>query len=282
MWRVVLLCSLFPLLLHAGPSETWNPAKTWIFAVGVIQFDDPNLATYPEKGRVDADMIRAYGRRGVPPDHIVFLKDREATRDTIMTRLAALLAQTADEDTLIFYYAGHGSRDYHDPARPVSFITFDTAKTWLLKSVLDSIEANFRGQRVLLTADCCYSGGLAEEARRRRGPKAFAVLTSAQATSTSTGNWTFTQTLTDLLDGNGLLDQDHDGRITLREAGNYLNAEMAFSEGQLATFATTGNFPADLVMAPTSGKPLTARAGTRCEALYEGKWYKVKVLENQG
>jgi len=199
-----------------------------------------------------------------------------------MQKLKATLAQTGANDTFIFYYAGHGFRDYKDAARPVSFLTYDSATDWPLREVLDTIVKNFHGHRALLTADCCYSGGLAEEARRHPGPVAFAALTSAQPTSTSTGAWTFTQTLTDMLHGNRLLDLNHDGVITLQETATYLNAEMAFREGQLSSFITTADFPASLVMAQAEGPPLPSGAGTRCEGLWQGKWYKVTVLKKDG
>ena len=280
--RVVLLCGLLPLgpLSAQQPPDAWNPQRTWVFAVGVLRFDDPKLHTWPDQGRVDEEMIKAYQARGVPADHIVFLKNEEATRARVTEKLVGTLHAAGPDDSFVFYYAGHGSRNYHDPARPVSFVTFDTASDWRLKTILDAIEQNFHGRRVLLTADCCYSGALAEEVRRHSPSKiAYAVLTSAQATSTSTGNWTFTQALTDLLNGNPLLDLNHDGGITLREAGDYANAEMAFGEGQLDTFTTTGSFPADLLMARTQGSPPAGREGERCEGRYEGKWYKVKILK---
>jgi hypothetical protein len=267
---------------RAQSTETWDPQTTWVFAVGVIRFDDPTIPTYPEKGRVDAQLMTAFARRGVPKDHLVFLRDSQATEARIMQRLADTLAQTRPGDTFIFYYTGHGSRDYQDPARPVSFVPYDSATDWPLKGLLDTIEHDFHGHLALLTADCCYSGGLAEEARRHPGPIAFAALTSAQPTSTSTGEWTFTQALTDMLDGNRLLDLNHDGLITLGEAATYINGQMAFCEGQLSSFVTTGGFPANLVMARAQGDPLSAGAGTRCEGLDEGQWQKATILKTEG
>ncbi len=57
---------------------------------------------------------------------------------------------------------------------------------------------------------------------------------------------------------------------------------MAFCEGQLATFATTGTFPADLVMATAKGDPPATGVGTRCEGREDGRWYKVKILKTDG
>lgn len=269
-----MLGAVLPLQAR-GP--VWNPAKTWIFAVGVLAFDDPSLATWPDEGRVDARMIESYRQRGVPEDHIVFLKNEEATKARVTSAFTSFLRRTGEGDTLVFYYAGHGGRDYSSPARPVSFVTYDTRSTWSTTSILDAIEKNFRGTRALLTVDCCHSGALAQEAAKRGGRIQFGVITSAQASARSTGNWTFTQCLVDLLRGRPQFDFDHDGAITFVEAAKYCDLEMAFSENQRADHRTSGGFPSDLVLAEAADNA-APRVGDRCEAEYDGKWYKVKIL----
>ena len=102
-----------------------------------------------------------------------------------------------------------------DPRRP--------AETGLTASDLLQDLRRFRGERVLLFADCCYSGGLEDVAQSLHADGlAAAALTSASrwsASPTSTGNWTFTQVLIDLLAGDPLADRDGDGAIRFAEAG---------------------------------------------------------------
>src|SRR5688500_3463928 len=173
--RILILLCGHPCLLMAE-SPVWEPAKTWVFAVGVLQFDSPSLQTYPEEGRVDAQLIEALKKRGVPSEHIVFIKNEKATKTYITGELEELLKKTSQGDTLLVYYTGHGGRDYSDPKRPVNFITYDTAANWTVSEMFDSIESNFKGARALLVADCCHSGGLAVEAASRSKKIGYGVL----------------------------------------------------------------------------------------------------------
>jgi hypothetical protein len=71
MNRLLLLFLLLaPVRLLAG-EDAWKPASTWVFAVGVLNYDDPGLTTYPDEGRVDAILLDTFRKRGVPDDRIV-------------------------------------------------------------------------------------------------------------------------------------------------------------------------------------------------------------------
>ena len=256
----------------------WQPSTTWVFAVGVLKFDNPSLATWPDQGRADADMIRALEKRGVPSDQIVFLKNEQATRENITRQLGPFLRRAKPSDTFLFYYAGHGSRDYSDPARTCTLVTYDTGSTWTVGSLFDTVEKNFRGRQVIYTADCCHSGALVVEAAARS--KRAAVLTSAHVASTSTGNWTFTQCLVRLLEGSPLVDLNGDRQVTFAEAAEHVTGQMAFIEGQHAASGVAGGFPAETVLAGASGTR-TPRQGQLIEAESEGKWWKAIVLDEK-
>ncbi|MBE7493042.1 MAG: caspase family protein [Planctomycetes bacterium] len=277
--------ALLVLLLAATPvlaQDTWNPAKTRVFAVGVLNFADKTLGTWPDEGRVDSVMIEALKKRGVPDANIVFLKNGDATRETVEKKLGELLAASAEGETLLFYYAGHGSRDFSNPRRPVSLVCYDSlpdkpASYWLLSDVVRTIETSFRGGTVLLTADCCHSGAFIEELPGLKTSRQWGVLASVQPGSRSTGNWTFTQCLVDAFNGYSPLDSDGDGHVTFKEAGAWAEAEMAFCEDQLSCAWIRG-LKDSLVLAKVSDKK-AARVGERLEAEDEGKWWKVKVLD---
>lgn len=273
-WLLVWLFALAPL---RAESPVWHPAKTWVFAVGVLNFDNPKLTTWPDEGRVDQVMIDAYRERGVPDAQIAFIKNADATKAQVMKRFTEFLRRAGKDDTLVFYYAGHGGRDFKDAARPVSFLTYDSNATWSTGEVLNAIERNFRGTQALITVDCCHSGEIALDAAKRQGRIHYGVLTSSQASAKSTGNWTFTQCLVDLLRGKAQLDFDRDGAITFAEAAKHCDLEMAFCENQRVSHAATNGFPSDLVLAKTS-TPDAPRVGERCEAEHKGKWWKAKIL----
>ena len=47
-------------------AATWDPAKTWAVLIGVLEWDDPSLASFPKEGRVDRVLERTLLARGVP------------------------------------------------------------------------------------------------------------------------------------------------------------------------------------------------------------------------
>jgi hypothetical protein len=191
--------------------------------------------------------------------------------------LAEFVRRAGPDDTLIFYYAGHGGSNYSDPARPVHLVPYDSKSRWPVAEVLTSITKGFKGSQVLLTADCCHSGGLAEEAARHADRIRFGTLTSSKASATSTGNWTFTECLSELFKGSALLDLDRDGSITFAEAGQFADLRMAWRENQRSTSGVTGKFPAKLVLATAEG-PAVRPIAEGWEGREGGKWYKANIL----
>ena len=272
-WLPFFALLLCPVLQAESPA--WQPEKTWVFAVGVLKFDDPTTTSYPDEGRADAELIRVMEERGVPQNHILFIKNEQATRDNIVRQFGPFLQQASPDDTLIFYYAGHGMRDYKNASRPCSFLTYDTESKWTVTSIFENVDKNFRGRQVIYTADCCHSGSLVVEAARHPGRSA--VLTSAHVSSTSTGNWTFTNSLVQMFQGSPLLDFDDNTQITFSEAAHHVVNEMAFVEGQHASSGLNGGFPADTVMAVATGTH-TPRMGNLIEGESQGKWWKAEVL----
>jgi hypothetical protein len=276
MGSVVIAVWLLAAVPAWADAPVWEPARTWVFAVGVLNFDSA-LHGWPDEGRVDAILLETLRKRGVPEEQILFIKNKEATKEHVTEKLVEFLQRPGEGDTLVFYYTGHGGRDYNNPKRPVNFILYETKSTWTVSSMLDAIEEHFQGSRVLLAADCCHSGALAEEASRRSGKIGYGVLTSAHSNSVSTGNWTFTQCLVDVFRGNPALDANGDGAISFKEAAQYCDAEMCFCEDQRATHEALAGFPADLVLARIAGER-TPRIGEHCEGQLHGVWMKGKIV----
>lgn len=217
--------------VRAADEPAWNPQKTWVMIVGVLEWQQSGLFHgFPKAGRRDAQLADEFRRRGVPSERVVFLEDRQATRDRIRTTLDNLLPQTNPGDLLVWYYAGHGLRSADKTYLANYDITANTSATGLsVHSVVEAIDQKFRGSRVLLAADCCHSGALGIEAARHRGPTTYAALTSTQLNSLSTGHWTFTECLLAGLSGDSAIDLDADGTVTLQELSRYTEDEMAFT-----------------------------------------------------
>ncbi len=260
------------------PAQGWNPQKTWVFIVGILQWQDSRIASFPQDGRRDADLVALFQAAGVPAEHITWLCDQQATLGRIDTSLHEMLARTRADDLLIVYYAGHGTRNLRDDAFfvPYEGTSGEHSTFWAVSELVDDIESQFRGSRALLMGDCCHSGGLAVEVNRRNTRVAYACLASANAHSASTGNWTFTDCVLDGFRGRAWMDDDHDGHVELAELAGHVFAEMAFVEEQMAAFLTSPRFDASLALAADQGEPL--RGPIRVWAEDDGRWYKARVL----
>ncbi|HWB08356.1 MAG TPA: agenet domain-containing protein [Pirellulales bacterium] len=281
-----LLWAAVAFAAHRAPAQQdWRPEKTWLFAVGVLEWKDgkdwPAMES-AKKDRRDVQLVEHFKAQGVPESRVAYLQDRHATLRRINTALEDMLSKTAPGDTLILYYTGHGFRDR--AKRRVYFANYDATRgrdAWPVDEMFDTIERRFRGQQALLLADCCFSGALADEALRRRSPIAFGCLCSSFSHNTSTGNWTFTDLLLGGLRGSPLADENGDRVIEWEELGRWSMREMAFIERQKAVFATGNQFDPRFKLAPARGTR-TGRSGEHVEVQWQNKWYRAQVLGSRG
>src|SRR5262249_44670856 len=152
---------------------------------GVLSWSDPGLASFSKKHRKDQELFDTLAARGVPGSQRILLLDNNATAPKMfaaLDRLAVAAANAAPGSTLIFYFACHGVQNN-------SKVIFASADTRLAKKdtgfhvdkLGPFLASRFRGQRVILMADSCYSGALRDVAKALRdsGVKAVA-LTSAE------------------------------------------------------------------------------------------------------
>lgn len=261
---------------------TWEPSRTWVFAVGVLEFQNSgDYPSFPQENRADARLMQLLQRRGVDPAHMVFLKDRQATRANIESSLSKFLEKTGSGDWVILYYCGHGSPGSNHRGY---FVPYDGDEArniqWSVDSLFQAVSEQQRGQRVLFCADCCYSGTVARRIRKNPGKEAWAALTSSNAREASTGAWTYTESLIEGFSGNPVVDQNGDGQVTLAELGQFVEDEMVFAEDQLPGAASSPEFPPTTVLAHASGA-VRGRVGERVEALDSGSWWPARIVEER-
>lgn len=275
---------LAPNVARAAP-PSWDPKHTWLFAVGLLKWEHPDVwAPFPdaEKNRADVQLVEFFKKRGVPKEQIVYLKDEKATLKNIRQRLAEFVVKPGEEDLLLVYFAGHGHWEVEK--NRYYFVNYEAHKQdcsdhWPVASLCSTLENKFEGGRLLLLADCCHSGGLALEVRKREWECPMACLTSTFAHNLSTGSWTFTESVLKAFHGNPMLDLDGDGQVDLDELARYVERTMAFFHGQRPVFLTRQDFNPRMVLAKTAGKR-DAKAGQHVEVLYpeDRKWYRAEVV----
>jgi hypothetical protein len=279
----VFLSATFGLLaaLPASAREReWQPQRTWVFIVGTLQWEHSDMfESFPTENRRDAQLATFFKTQGVPAEQMVYLKDRQATTRQVRTAFRDLLSQAKEGDLLFVYYTGHGYKS--DDERTTFFATYDAGDNvpgWATSSIVRDIEQYFKGSEAVLTADCCYSGSLAQQVRALNSRISYACLASSSANELSTGNWTFTEMLLAGLKGEAYADTNQDGEITLQELAEDIRADMAFAEDQRSAFVATGVFTNQTVLARAERRS-SRDVSKRVEVKSEGDWYKARIIE---
>jgi hypothetical protein len=281
---------LLALSLAAAAEESWDPAKTHAVLVGILEWQDKGLGSFPKEGRQDRELEKRLVAAGVPASQIAFLEDKAATQEAITTSLKDVAARAGEGSTFIFYFAGHGLQDDGGETY-ISNYDCNTKKkkaTAIGMADISRIVRNqFKGSRAIFLADCCHSGAFSrvafEVATELRIPAA--ALTSAQASNISTGAWTFTESLVTVFRGDGVPDANRDGRITLRETADFSRDRMRFEAGQLSLASVAGDFSWELVVRPvgTPAKEIPGpwQLGQYVEIEWKGKWWRGQVLDGR-
>ena len=272
------------LLFNASTASAWErdwqPQRTWVFIVGTLKWQHSEMfESFPQQNRRDAQLADFFRRQGVPPEQMVYLQDEQATTRRVRNEFSEMLARTKEGDLLFVYFTGHGYKS--DDERQTFFATYnasDKVPGWSTESIISDINQSFRGSRVLLTADCCYSGSLLKEARQLSNRVSYACLTSSLASESSTEHWTFTEALLAGLRGRAYEDINGDGEITLGEIADNTSEDLAFAEEQRSSFATRGDFSRATILA-TAAPRSSAELGKRVEVRSEGGWYKALITD---
>ncbi len=230
--------------LSAAAAERPRGDNVWVFIVSVLEWkDSETYVPFPKAGRRDEALIKYFRQnRKVPEDHIVWLKDEEATARRIKAGLPRLLERTKPGDTLFLYYAGHGSREQPGITYFTPYDAEGAENLWPVPDIVGALEKDFHGDWALVAADCCFSGGLCQEVVAHGKKASYGCLASAQSSSPSTGEWTFSDSLLKGLNGSSRVDRDGDKSVRFGELADFVESEMAFSEQQLSASAATGGF----------------------------------------
>lgn len=260
--------------------NTWNPQKTWVFFVGLLEWQDSeSLPSFPQKNRRDKILFDLLKQSGVPANQMMYLKDSEGTTSRINTEFSKFLAQAKPNDWVFVYYCGHGYKNDKAEAFLASYDVSNKTLGWAVNSVPDTIEKNFKGSHAIIALDNCYSGAMANAVKSQKRRVSYAVLASSMASQVSTGNWTFTEALISAFRGENYIDDDKNGVVTFDELKSNAEDDMLFGEEQMATIAFTGNFDSKTVIAKAEPSSNNPRLGERVEVYSANAWWKGYVID---
>jgi hypothetical protein len=262
------------------PTKTaWEPQRTWVFFVGLLEWQDSeSFVSFPQKDRRDEILLNELRASGVPETQIVYLKDKQGTTAKIQSEFVKLLNKAKPGDTVFVYYCGHGYKDDDAKTFLASYDVSEKVAGWAVDSVPETIEKNFKGSQAIIALDNCYSGAMAGAVTAKPRRVSYAVMASSLASQSSTGNWTFTESLMSAFRGDAFIDDNKDGKVTFAELQSNAEDDMLFGEEQIATFAFTGNFDPQAVIAKAQSNAST-RVGERVEAYSIDGWYKGYITD---
>lgn len=260
--------------------QSWDPKKTWVFAVGIIDFSkSKSFDSFTGTQRKDVVFIDTLIASGVPKSKIVFLQDNEATSFNVFKMLRKTLRKVEKDETFLFYYTGHGHIVKNGD---VVFVASDTQQSprsidLPVKSIVKLLKWKINDSRIILIADACYSGELCESAKKL-GIRSFVCMTSSDSITQSTANWTFTEALIDSFSGHGFVDFNHDNRVTLDELKLHTERDLTYFENQIPTILSKGVGVSRFVLSSVKAADKNEVNGIRIQVNVGKKWFFAKIL----
>lgn len=280
--RLLIALLLAPLCIVDAAAKRqrvpkWSAENTRIVVISLARFagEKDGATSFSIADRLDDPLIDLFIERGVPEGQILYLKDNEATKAAITEQLPAFLAESTEDEMLLFYFSSHGG--YNPKTGAHTFYAFDGPMQvgWFM----GKIEAKFAGSQAMLFSDCCFSGGLVELAEARtESDISFGTLSTTGSCNLAYSGWRFTDLLKRAWSGDVAMDADDSGHISFGELCAFAERYMAFVAEGKPLYASTGDFDDELMLSKTS-RPAKEGIGALVEALDGDTWYKAEVVD---
>jgi WD40 repeat protein len=248
-------------LVVNGAESLKRQGTAYILAVGVNNYSNhdydlkyavPDAQEFSAEVKRRLEALKRYAQV-----EVISLADAEATKPNIMQKLTQLVTRVQPEDTVIVYFAGHGTAaqnrfyliphdlGYDGPRTRLNEAGLQAMLTHSISDIeLDQAFEKIDAGQLLLVIDACNSGQALEAEEKRRGPmnskglaqlayeKGMYVLTAAQSYQAAQeaakfGHGFLTYALVDEGLKQGAADREpKDGSINLREWLNYATDEV--------------------------------------------------------
>lgn len=189
-------------------------AKTYLVSVGVADYPGNNMDL--KKSANDAKTVAGiYSATKKAETHT--LVNNAAKVDDILSTMRTIFAKAKPEDTVIFYFSGHGS--------PGTFVCYDGRLEY--KKVFDALKG-CKARNKFVIADACYSGKMRtgkKKAQDKFNPDNIVLFLSSRtdemSAETGFNNGLFTMYLERGLRGGA--DYDKDKTITAKEIYKFVH-----------------------------------------------------------
>jgi len=239
------------------PSSKATPTTgyrdSWAVVIGVDEYAKWPRLQYATR---DADAVRQIllEKFGFAPDHVLSLKNQEATRSNILAYFNSKLSALQRDDRVFVFFAGHGATRKLSSGRDLGYIIpFESdpqnfSSDAIPMTELQNIAEGLAAKHVLFVMDSCYSGlGLTrgasspnflKENAKRIGRQMLTAGGADQMVSDGGpgGHSIFTWTLLQGLGGKG--DLNGDGFITSTELAAYLSPAVSSVSSQTPAFGS--------------------------------------------
>jgi hypothetical protein len=223
--------------------------ERWAVIVGIGDYLSegiPDLKFAGDDGEAVYRFLTSPAAGPFAEDHVVFLRDEEATGVALREALFVFLQQASKDDLVVIYFAGHGAPD---PRRPdnLYLLPYDAdlgllaATGFPMWDVKTALRRQIDAERVIVFADACHAAGtqegLYDENPIAGGfselftPSRRLIMTAADTNEYSfeDGRWgghgVFTHFLIEGLEGAG--DGNRNGIVTFTEAFQYVSQKVA-------------------------------------------------------
>ena len=229
-------------------------ASSWAVVIGINDYQKWPKLQYAVNDAQSVGQLLT-DKYGFAPDHVITLKDGDATRNRI---LATFHDQFDDDklkkdDRVFVFFAGHGATRHLSSGRDVGYIipvdasTDNIATDAIPMTEIQNIAESLNAKHVFFVMDACYSGlglerggsgGYLSENARRVGRQMLTAGGADQmvADGGPNGHSIFTWTLLQGLGGKA--DLNGDGLITATELAAYVAPAVASVSQQTPAFGS--------------------------------------------
>lgn len=164
----------------------------WFVGISCTVFKNTSFPAIPTEGRADTAVRDLFGDK----KHSVWLADQDANTQHIDYQFRTALTRCKPQDVCVVFYSGHG---YLKKGR-LHLATWNAEigdQGWSMRRAFAQVKERFKGRALILFADCCAAGPLADLAQS--SPRPVFVLGSSRGVDDVPMDWSFSKALSDLL-----------------------------------------------------------------------------------